>query len=137
MVAQGSDVTIYVSSGADAVTVPDLAGRTEAQARSTLEGLKLTVGAVTEVDDSTQDKGKVVESTPAAGESVAAGTSVALKISSGKVTVPDLKGKTRAAALQELTRRGLVPVSYTHLDGYRSQVPASRSTPAPAPSWRW
>ncbi len=108
-VDKGSDVTIYVSSGADAVTIPDLAGRTEAQARADLERLKLTVGDVTEVDDSNQDKGKVVESTPAAGEQVASGSSVTLKISSGKVTVPDLKDKTRAAALQELTALGLVP----------------------------
>lgn len=108
-VDKGSDVTIYVSSGADAVTVPDLAGRTEAQARADLERLKLTVGDVSEVDDSNQDKGKVVESTPSAGEQVASGSAVALKISSGKVTVPDLKDKTRAAALQELTALGLVP----------------------------
>jgi len=57
---------------------------------------------VESVDNPNLDKGKVVETVPKAGESVAAGSSVVLKVSSGKVKVPDVVGSNRGDAQQAL-----------------------------------
>jgi serine/threonine-protein kinase len=108
-VAKGSTVKIVVSSGAAAIKVPDLKGKTEQEARQLLGDLKLTVGAVTEEDDSKVAKGKVISTSPAAGESVAPGSPVTLKVSSGKVTVPQLVGKTQDQAFTLLSEAGLTP----------------------------
>ncbi len=108
-VAKGSTVRIVVSSGAAAVKLPDLKGKTEQEARQQLSDLKLTVGSVTEEDDSKVAKGKVISTSPAAGEEVAPGTAITLKISSGKVTVPQLVGKTQSQAFTLLSEAGLTP----------------------------
>jgi len=83
----------------------------EAEARAILEGIKLTLGAVEEVNDTKAAKGRITESVPAAGDEVAPGTEVKVKVSSGKVTVPDLVGKTQNEAFTLLTEAGLAPKS--------------------------
>lgn len=110
-VSKGSTVELVISSGPEAVPVPNLVGKTEAEARAILEGIKLTLGAVEEVNDTKAAKGRITESVPAAGDEVAPGTEVKVKVSSGKVTVPDLVGKTQNEAFTLLTEAGLAPKS--------------------------
>ena len=108
-VKKGSTVTIVVSSGKAAVKMPDLKGKTEQEARQQLLDLGLTVGEVTPEDDSKIAKGKVVSSSPSAGEDVAPGSPVNLKVASGKVTVPNLVGKSQNEAFTLLSEAGLTP----------------------------
>ena len=96
-------VTITVSSGPGEATVPDVHGYNEDSAKTAIAALGLTVGKVEPVDDPSVDKGLVIETVPKAGETVAAGSAVRLKVSSGKVKVPNLVGFDRGEATQTLT----------------------------------
>jgi len=96
-------VTITVSSGPGDAVVPAVSGQSVDSAKVTLAAVGLTVGKVQTVDDPSLDKGKVVETVPAAGETVPAGSAVILKVASGKVKVPDEVGTDRGAAQQALS----------------------------------
>jgi serine/threonine-protein kinase len=107
-VPEGTRINLEVSSGPDTVTIPDLKGYSVAEARSALTDLNVVVAAQTEpVDDSQQDKGKVDSTDPAAGQQVPTGTTVKLRVSSGKVTVPNVVGKTADEARTLLADAGL------------------------------
>jgi serine/threonine-protein kinase len=97
MVAQGSDVTIVVSTGPDSVTIPDLRGQSESYAKSVLKGLGLDTKSEPTDDDPDIAKGKVVATDPGPGP-VPAKSTVLLKVASGKVTVPSVVGKSEAEA---------------------------------------
>jgi serine/threonine-protein kinase len=58
---------------------------------------------VESVDNPNVAKGKVIETVPKADTTVTAGTTVLLKVSSGKVKVPDVVGDNRGDAQQKLT----------------------------------
>ena len=105
---KGSQVQLSVSKGPDTVDIPDLKGYAQDEARAALANLDLKVASQTKsVDDSGVDKGKVVETSPGAGTTVSAGSEVVLTLSSGKVTVPDVVGRTRNDASDALSEKGL------------------------------
>lgn len=115
MVTSGSKVGISVSIGPNTVDLPDLKGFSKDEAAAQLADLNLKVGTIKEVDDTGLDKGKVSTTSPAAGEAVAVGSAVDLNVSSGKVTVPDVVGKTRNEAADMLGELGL-SVKTTYVD---------------------
>ena len=86
--AKGSAVTVVISSGmsVETVSMPDLTGKTEEEAKVVIEEEGLSVGTVAEEESDTVEKGKVISQTPAAGGTVDKGTSVDIKISLGKKT---------------------------------------------------
>ena len=84
--AKGSAVTVVISSGmsVETITMPDLTGKTEEEAKVVIEEEGLTVGTVAEEESDTVEAGKVISQTPAAGGTVDKGTGVDIKISLGK-----------------------------------------------------
>lgn len=74
-------VSITLSQGPSTVQIPDLTGRTLADARSTLEQLGLHLGATTRDTSSFMPENTVLSQAPAAGSMVSAGASVNLRIS--------------------------------------------------------
>jgi eukaryotic-like serine/threonine-protein kinase len=106
MVARGSRVSLSVSAGPDTVEVPDLKGFTEDEAKARLATLNLEVGDTQRVDDSGEDKGRVASTTPEAGQSVAVGSRIVLKVSSGLITMPDVLGLSRTEAAEKLSDAG-------------------------------
>ena len=94
--------------GAETVAVPYVVGLGQAQAQNELaeEGL---VPRVRRVSNSDVEEGDVFEQNPKAGERVEPGSVVVIDVSSGKpeVTIPSVVGRTRDAAVAELTRVGL------------------------------
>ena len=100
-------VTITVSSGPGQVPVPDVTGFNLDSATATIKTVGLTVGQVVSVDDPTVEKGKVIETVPKANSTVAAGSAVMLRVSSGKVKVPYVVGTNRGDAQQTLTNARL------------------------------
>ncbi|MGW2189406.1 Stk1 family PASTA domain-containing Ser/Thr kinase [Streptomyces sp. NPDC001719] len=100
-------VALTVSKGA-ALSVPKVQGMTVAAATSTLEdkGLKVEVSDTQVYSDVA--KGSVAAQSPGDGEQLAKGDTVTLTVSKGKemVTVPDVTGKSEAAAKQALTSAG-------------------------------
>ena len=106
-VDKGAAVAVVVSTGPESVTVPDLVGKTQAQAKAALEKAGLQLGDVTETDTTEQEKGHVVSSNPASGDQVAKDTKVSLEIASGKVKVPNVIGMALSDATTTLTDAGL------------------------------
>ena len=98
------EITLNISLGPDEVEIPDsLRGASEATVRDTLEELGLTVSDVTYVNSATIPRDRLVDTNPALGSTVAYGSTVALKISSGEVEVPDVRGMSEQEARNILT----------------------------------
>ncbi|WP_062077271.1 Stk1 family PASTA domain-containing Ser/Thr kinase [Demequina globuliformis] len=102
-------IIMYVSSGPDAVEVPSVRGFTQDRARLEIEDAGLRVGDVETVDDPELEAGRVIETDPAEGESVAPDTEITLYVSSGEVELPDLVGMQEDEARSTLTELGLIP----------------------------
>jgi serine/threonine-protein kinase len=102
---RGTTVRLTVSKGAQPVAVPDVVGDTVEQARGTLEGDGFKVS--TEDDtQSTADPGTVTAQSPKAGEKLAKGDTVTLKVAKG-VEVPDVVDLDQAEAEAQLRAAGL------------------------------
>ena len=122
-----SEVLLNISDGPSAVKVPaNLPGKTEAAARDVLRQSGL-VGAptTTMANSATVPAGLVITTSPAAGQSVAVGSTVEIVVSTGKVAMPELRGRTRAEAEAALKDLGLVP---NVQEVENSQVEAGRVT---------
>lgn len=121
--SKGSDVTVVVSKGPERYEVPDLTGRTAAQARTTLERRILTVGATTQAWDDDVAKGRIVSTTPAPGTEVKRDAKVALVVSKGPepVAVPTVTGQGAEAATGAIEEAGLEVTRAD--DAYSTSVP--------------
>ncbi|MFJ5102044.1 Stk1 family PASTA domain-containing Ser/Thr kinase [Streptomyces sp. NPDC088554] len=114
----GGPVTIVVSRGPASVRVPDLRGRTLAEARSALKKDGLAAGVVSEEFDDTVARGSVIRTTPAAGTDIRPDAGVELVVSKGAaIDVPDVTGRSADAATAELEGAGLtVRISATRVN---------------------
>ncbi|APH01274.1 hypothetical protein ASJ30_06715 [Janibacter indicus] len=121
--SKGSDVTVVVSKGPERYEVPDLTGRTAAQARTTVERRTLTVGATTQAWDDDVAKGRIVSTTPAPGTEVKRDAKVALVVSKGPepVAVPTVTGQGAEAATGAIEEAGLEVTRAD--DAYSTSVP--------------
>lgn len=123
----GSDVVLNISEGPSAVKIPDsLPGKTEAAARDILRQNGL-VGApsTTTANSATVPAGIVITTSPAPGQMVGVGTTVELVVSTGKVAIPELRGRTREEAEAALKELSLVPAV---TEAENAQVEAGRVT---------
>jgi serine/threonine protein kinase len=90
-VLANTPITLYVSSGATEVAVPNLIGRTEADAVALIEGQGLTVGRIDVISSANVPEGTVIASDPVANSKLPLGTVVNLVLSDGTVQVPDVR----------------------------------------------
>ncbi len=92
-----------------AVNVPNLAGRTEAEAVSDLAAVSLTASPILDTFSDTIPAGQVAAQNPAASSHVAAGANVRIDVSRGPVPipVPRMVGFGLADALDALANAGL------------------------------
>jgi serine/threonine-protein kinase len=102
----GQTVKLIVSRGSNKVEVPSVLGLDDQAALSTLTDAELTGNVVQQQDEA--PAGEVVGQSPVAGKLVARGSQVTIFVSSGAVSVPDVTGDTRRAAVTELKRAGFV-----------------------------
>lgn len=118
------------STNPGTVVVPDVAGSTEEQAASALRAAGLTGSLTTQrVDEPRTPEGVVVDTDPAAGESVDPETAIDLAVASGNVDVPALIGEEAAAAVDRLDSLGLAIV----LDGDPGGVVVDQDRVGPTP----
>ncbi len=98
-----------LSGGSGGVEVPDVTGKTRAEATTALEHAGFKVGNVTEVYSDTVESGKVISQDPKAGSSADKGSKVNLTISQGaeKVQVPDITDMSASDARRALQQAGL------------------------------
>ncbi len=106
-VPKGSEVVLQVSSGPEERPVPDVSGRTVADASNLLGQNGFTVAQRSEAS-TTVEEGKVIRTDPAAETPLPKGATVTLIVSSGppKVEVPSVVGLTANGAKTTLESRG-------------------------------
>ncbi|MEY3538201.1 MAG: hypothetical protein RL645_1015 [Actinomycetota bacterium] len=90
-VPPNTTITLHISTGKNAVIMPNLAGMDEAAASAALAAVKLSLGTITQVNSASVKAGLVVTSDPAANAQVPEGTVVNLSVSNGQVMVPDVR----------------------------------------------
>lgn len=146
-VAQGSSVMIGVVTPISDVAVPDVKGRTQADATKILTDAGFNVTS-TQADSDAVDAGLVIDQAPLAGRTAPVGSTVALVVSSGSsntttdanVSVPNVTGMTRASAEKTLSDAGLKilvaenPSTTVAKDVVISQLPAAGDSVAPGTS---
>ena len=82
-----SDSQSYVVTVAKGVIVPDVVGKPQTEAETTLANAGLKTGTVTKIASETTPKGSVISQAIAPGTEVAEGTSVGLSVSLGRSPV--------------------------------------------------
>jgi beta-lactam-binding protein with PASTA domain/predicted Ser/Thr protein kinase len=97
-------VTLLVSRGANTVVVPNVVGLDDQVALATLSQAGLSGTEVQK--DSTEVQGKVLSQSPGAGRRVGRGSQVTIFASTGAITVPDVTGEPRRAAVTALKKAG-------------------------------
>jgi beta-lactam-binding protein with PASTA domain/serine/threonine protein kinase len=106
-------VALTVSLGKERYDVPDLTGKTVAEAEAALADVRFVAGQPVERWSETVEAGHVIQSQPAFGTPEAAalpvGTSVTLVVSKGRkpITVRSFVGKDADKATQALEKKGL------------------------------
>ena len=110
-VVVGSAVQLTASKGEETGQVPNVVGLSQDDAVSTLEaaGFKVTTA---KADSEDVDAGDVIKQSPAAGESVSAGRTVTITVSTGapeapQAVVPNLLGVGVVQAIVDITNAGL------------------------------
>ncbi|XXM83871.1 Stk1 family PASTA domain-containing Ser/Thr kinase [Cellulosimicrobium sp. PMB13] len=130
----GTEVSVWFSTGPDSVQVPDVAGRSQDEARQLLTDAGLTVGTVNTENSSSVPEGSVTRTDPGANETVAANSAVTLYTSDGRVELGELVGMNRQDAEAAITELGLNPVvEETESDEAEGTVLSQRPNPGQVP----
>ncbi|MDQ1705191.1 MAG: eukaryotic-like serine/threonine-protein kinase [Frankiaceae bacterium] len=113
-------VTLIVSKGAKPVTVPDVQGKSEKDARAVLTGLGLVVADTSRQDFSdTVPAGRVMGTEPPVGATAHAGDTITMVVSKGPqlFPVPDVTGHSIADAIRIINKAGFVAEPNQFLPG--------------------
>lgn len=128
-------VTMRIALHAREVTVPNLHGRTPAEARRLAEQDGLTAQVDRQYYSATMPEGRIISQTPAAGSIVRRGWSLRFAVSLGpqRVTIPQVVGQSLRAAGITLQQRGLdITVSEVKVPGATAGQVLAQNPPADA-----
>ena len=103
-VRTGENIKLYISKGRDSIDIPDVTLLTMADAIAQLEDAGLKIGTVSKEDHPSLGADVVISTNPVSGTTVKPGKTVNLVVSTGMVTVPDVKGQTMAVARDVLSQ---------------------------------
>jgi serine/threonine-protein kinase len=108
-VETGDRIDLVISAGPEPRAVPDLSGRSQAEAEAALAELGL-VAVIGEDYSDTVPQGMVISTDPVPASSLDRGGSVTVTVSLGLpfIRVPDVSGLSAAAAADQLTALGFV-----------------------------
>jgi serine/threonine-protein kinase len=106
---RGSTVVLTISKGQKLAKVPVLVGTQRSVAVQQIRGRGLAPSV--EEEESERPAGEVIRQSPSAGSELPRGSSVAIVVSKGRqqAKVPNLIGKERRAAVEEVRAAGLAP----------------------------
>jgi serine/threonine-protein kinase len=105
LIGKGDPVDLTVSKGIEMTVVPQVIGQSKAEAEAQLKDAKLTIAQVL-TRDVNLPEGQVLDIRPLPGSQVRANSQVSIVVASGKVQVPDLRGKTQEEAIAALQKLG-------------------------------
>lgn len=128
-VAPGSNVTVVVSAGPEAVDVPDLTGKTREEAQKALADLGLEMQVKGEEDAAGAKAGTITRLSPQAGSTVAKGGTVDVWVATGNVKLPDVKGLSLEEATSTLEGVGLTVESSEREDAEHDPGTVVEQTP--------
>jgi serine/threonine-protein kinase len=122
--AKADTPVVVTVAGSPPVTTPQIVGLGKARAKVTLEAAGLTLGDLTRAYDAKIAAGAVVSQDPGAGKETPKGSAVAVVLSKGPppVAVPNVKGKTQAAATSLLEKKGF------NVEVVTAESPAAKGT---------
>ncbi|MFF5087597.1 Stk1 family PASTA domain-containing Ser/Thr kinase [Streptomyces niveus] len=101
-------VTLVISRGPEIVRVPDLTGKSLADAKDALRRVGLAPGVITRSFDEETAQGEIIRSQPKAGTELRPDAGVALVVSKGRpVHMPDVTGQSEEEATASLEDAGL------------------------------
>lgn len=124
-VKEGDTITVYLSSGKPTGKVPNLFGKTEADAEAALEAEGYSLGKVTS-EESEYPEGTVIRQDPGADEELEKGGRVNIVLSEGtdEVDVPSVTGRTYDEAREILEKAGFSvgQPSYQESDTYDKNI---------------
>jgi beta-lactam-binding protein with PASTA domain len=105
---EGSKVTLTVSGGPGRATVPDVAGKTKADAKAQVKGAGFAVAFDQETSDQVP-AGRATRTVPGEGNEADKGSKVTIFISTGptEVSVPGVVGQGRDSAIAQIQGAGL------------------------------
>ncbi|MEV6581096.1 Stk1 family PASTA domain-containing Ser/Thr kinase [Streptomyces sp. NPDC051582] len=111
LLALGLGTGVWYINAGQFTKVPNLLGKTEAQAKTELSAAGLGVKRIDRKFSDTFDRGTVMNSDPESGKRIRGNGAVVLTVSRGPevVFVPDLKGRPLEEAKAELVKSGLAP----------------------------
>ncbi|NBQ93025.1 MAG: Stk1 family PASTA domain-containing Ser/Thr kinase [Micrococcales bacterium] len=115
-VGMKTTITVFVSAGAEQVTMPDLSGMTEQEAIAALFEAKLVLGTITQNDSATVAENLVISSDPPANQMIAAGSTINLITSTGMVIVPNVVNLELVDAQAQLTSTSVGYTVSTQVD---------------------
>ncbi|WP_151524096.1 Stk1 family PASTA domain-containing Ser/Thr kinase [Serinicoccus kebangsaanensis] len=108
-VRHGTDVSVVVSQGPERYDVPPLTGLALESAQEALDGANLVLGEQTREHHESEPEGRILRTSPEAGEPLPPGGSVDVVVSDGPapVDVPDVTGQPEQQAVAALSDAGL------------------------------
>ena len=104
---KGETVLLTISTGPEEKKVPDVRGKSLEEAASLLEKQGITLLTLPERVLSNLPWDTVIDQTPAPGGTLPAGGILQVSLSGGSVTLPELSGKSREEAIDQLMRLGI------------------------------
>ncbi|SFF05943.1 Stk1 family PASTA domain-containing Ser/Thr kinase [Blastococcus tunisiensis] len=122
---EGTEVDLVVGAAPDTITVPDVIGFDEAQARAALEQAGFTGSINTREVDSLEEEDTVASVDPAVNASAARDQTITLGLSSGTIDLPDVTGRSEAEARAALTQAGFRDVQITTEEVDAAQPPGT------------
>ncbi|MDN5822320.1 MAG: PASTA domain-containing protein, partial [Brachybacterium sp.] len=128
-IAVGSTVEVTVSSGPEAVDVPDVTGKPRDEAEKLLEDAGFVPKHVDSEDKQKTERGIVTRTDPVAGSSVQRGDEVQFWDATGSYPVPDLVGTDLEKATEILTGIGFEVESTERPDGEHAPDTVLEQTP--------
>lgn len=108
-IRKGGSVDVVLSKGPERFDVPELSGRTVAEAQSDLTARSLVLGNRSTAYSESIPVGKIISSDPDTGTPLARDKTVNIVVSKGRqpIVVPTVTGKTEADATKALTAANL------------------------------
>ncbi|WP_406452222.1 Stk1 family PASTA domain-containing Ser/Thr kinase [Streptomyces sp. NBC_00876] len=131
-ISAGDTVTVFVSSGAPKIEVPDVTNETEDTARKLLEAKGFTV-TVNSVESSEAKPGTVLDQTPKGDSKAEKNSEVKISVATEKLlSVPPVIGRNYDDAVAQLTGNGFTNVGRSDVDSEKPAGEVVDQTPKPS-----
>lgn len=121
-IRSGQSVVLTVSTGQSGIEVPDVTGKSKAEAVATLKSKGFQVEEKDESSDDV-DEGNVISQDPEGGKTAASDATITITVSTGpqQVSVPNLVGMTQSSATTKLSDSGLRVGNVTQQESDQSE----------------